>query len=95
MPESPGFLSCALLCMTAQFVACALTWILALFLSPTLDFMFEGVIYFYWPTFLLAAWILGAGEGSMVTAPLYGMLIGIPAYGVIAGLIIRAIRRNS
>jgi hypothetical protein len=92
----PSFLKYSFLASAAQVVCCALIWTAVLIWSPALDRLFEKMVFFYWPTIILVAKVLGtSGESAMIAVPIYGMGLGIPLYGAIIGLLMSYIRRRA
>ena len=81
--------------MLAQLFGCALIWVAVLILSPTLDSLFEKMIFLYWPTIILVGKILGTGgESAMIAVPIYGMALGMLLYSGIIGLLVSYIKRR-
>ena len=77
-------------------VGCALIWIADLFWSPGLDSLFEKMVFFYWPTIILVAKLLGSsGESAMIAVPIYGMGLGMLLYGTIIGLVVSYIKTRT
>ena len=71
-------------------------WIAVLIWSPALDSLFEKMVFFYWPTIILVAKVLGtSGESAMIAVPIYGMGLGILLYSAIIGLLLSYIRSKS
>jgi hypothetical protein len=82
--------------LMTQLIGCALIWIAVLIWSPALDSLFEKMVFFYWPTIILVAKVLGtSGESAMIAVPIYGMGLGILLYSAIIGLLLSYIRSKS
>ena len=80
--------------IVAQVVACIVVWLLAIMLSS--DTLFGLIVYFYWPTIILVAKLLGAsGESAMIAVPIYGMALGMPLYGSIIGLLVSYLKTRT
>ena len=51
-----------------------------------LDFLFELMVYFYWPTIYLAGLTAKvSGESAMSAAVVFGIIIGIFVYAIVFG----------
>ncbi len=82
--------------MVAQLLSCAFIWIAVLIWSPALDSLFEKMVFFYWPTIILVAKVLGAsGESAMIAVPIYGMALGMLLYGSIIGLLVSYLKTRT
>ena len=89
----PSFIKCSSLALVVQLVGCAVIWISTLVWSPALDSLFEKMIFFYWPTIMVVAKLLGAeGESAMIAAPIYGMGLGMLLYAAVVGFLINRLR---
>lgn len=94
--NSVWFVKYSFLASVAQLFGCALIWIAALILSPTLDSLFELMVFIYWPTIILVGSLLGAtGESAMIAVPIYGMGLGMLLYGAIIGFAVSYIKSRT
>lgn len=90
-----SFLKYSGLMMVSQLLACIMIWLLALLFSPTLDFLFELMVYSYWPTvYLVGLAAHSGGESAMFAAVVFGIIIGIFAYGIIFGAAVSFIKKT-
>jgi len=88
------FLKYTAIFVGAQLLACIALWLSAIALSS--DVLFGTMVYFYWPTIILVAKLLGAsGESAMIAVPIYGMALGMLLYGTIIGLLVSYIKTNA
>jgi hypothetical protein len=91
-----SFLKYSFLTLVAQLLSCAFIWIAVLIWSPALDSLFEKMVFFYWPTIILVAKVLGAsGESAMIAVPIYGMALGMLLYGSIIGLLVSYLKTRT
>lgn len=82
--------------MLAQFGICVSIWIAAFVFHPMFSSVFEAMFYSYWPFTFLVTVILGlTGESGMISGAIYGILLGIVAYGVMTGFIVSIFKRKS
>ncbi len=88
-----SFIKYSFLSLIAQLFGCALVWIAVLIWSPDLDWLFEKMVFFYWPTIIVVGKLLGTkGESAMVAIPIYGMGLGMLLYALIIGLLVSYIK---
>lgn len=67
---------------------------LAIWLSPRLDFL-EVLIFLYWPT-IKAFELTGhyVGDANIIAPLLYGVLLGIPIYGIIVAAAVCLLKKR-
>jgi len=81
--------------IAAQFVLCAVIWILAFIVSPSGDRLFGLMFYFYLPPIYCVSVVLNLhGESGMFAGAIYGMLFGFVLYGLMIGFAISYVRQR-
>jgi hypothetical protein len=90
------FLRYSALVVGLQVLLLIVCWIIAFWLSPTFDSFFGLLVYFYWPAMVMAGGVLRLlGESGMIATAVCGFAFGIILYGIVAGVVLAALKRKS